>query len=197
MQKQLVIFVLGIALVLPLMVLAGIGVGVGTGRIVVKDILKPGLIYNLPVFTVLNTGDEPSYYAVEITTDLNQPELKPLNGWFSFNPALFHLEPKKSQPVKITLTLPMKMTPGDYYGYVDAHPVVEAGPGTSVGISAASRLYFTVAPANSWQAFTFRISSLWQRYTPWNWVVLAIALGAVIIAFFRKHFAFQIGIRKK
>lgn len=197
MQKQLVIFVLVSALVLPLMVLGGIGVGVGTGKIVVKDILKPGVIYNLPIFTVLNTGDEPSDYAVEITTDLNQPQLKPLNEWFSFSPARFHLEPKKSQPVVITLTLPMKIEPGDYFGYVDAHPVVEAGPGTSVGISAASKLYFSVAPANLWQAIIFRISSFWARYTPWNWVILATVLGAIIIVSFKRRFAFQIGIRKK
>ncbi len=46
--------------------LAQIGVGVGVGKIQVDEKLKPGMIYQLPSFTVLNTGGEPSDYEISI-----------------------------------------------------------------------------------------------------------------------------------
>lgn len=110
-----VIFLLSFILLLPAAALASIGVGIGTGKIVVDKPLKPGIIYNLPSITVLNTGDEPGDYGFSIEYHQDQPQLLPDKTWFNFSPASFRLEPGKTQTVAIILSLPIKTVPGDYF----------------------------------------------------------------------------------
>lgn len=196
-MQKFIVFLLIIVLLFPLVVFARIGVGVGAGKIRVDEPLKPGGIYNLPSLPVFNTGDESSDYTVRVTYHADQTQLRPSQEWFNFIPSSFHLEPGKSQSVAIKLALPVKTEPGDYFCYLEAQPVVKAGPGATIGIAAATKLYFTIVPANIWQAISYRISYFFRLYAPWSWVVLAMVVGAVIIALFRKFFAFQVGIKRK
>lgn len=196
-MQKIIIFFLTISLIFPLIVFAGIGVGVNLGKIKIDEPLKPGGIYNFPSIGVINTGDEPGEYELEITYHQDQPELPPPQEWFSFTPQQFHLEPGASQSVAVKLTLPVKVKPGDYFAYLEAHPIIKAGPGTTIGVAAATKTYFTVVPANLLQAMIWRVSSFFTTYAPWTYVVLAVAIGAIIIVIIRKFFAFQIGIRRK
>lgn len=184
-------------LILPLAVFARVGVGIGGGEIRVEEALKPGGIYELPSLQVRNTGDEPSFYGLGTAYHVERTELRIPKEWFTFNPPKFYLEPGQSQRVAIKLTLPVKAQPGEYFCYVEAFPVAEAGPGTTVGIAVGAKLFFTVVPANFWQAVTFRVSSFWQTYSPWTWIILAMVLATIIIVFLKKHFAFQFGVRKR
>ena len=196
MQKIITFFLIS-CLFLPLMVLAGVGVGVNLGKIEIDEPLKPGGIYNLPNIGVINTGDEPGEYELDITYHQDQPQMRPLKEWFSFSPSSFHLEPGQSQSVAIKLSLPVRVKPGDYFAYLEAHPIIKAGPGTTIGVAAATKTYFTIAPANIWQAIYYKISSFLAIYAPWTYVILAMVMGAVIITIFRKFFALRIGIRRK
>ncbi len=196
MQKN-ILLILIISLIFPVVILAGVGVGVNLGKIKIDEPLKPGGIYNLPSIGVINTGDEPGDYELAVTYHQDQPELKPAQEWFSFSPSSFPLEPGQSQSVAIKLSLPMKISPGDYFAYLEAHPIIKAGPGTTIGVAAATKAYFTIVPANIWQAITYRISSFFTVYAPWTYVILTIVIGAIIITIFRKFFAFQVGIRRK
>jgi hypothetical protein len=204
MKLNRIIILLG--LFLPVLVLARVGVGVGIGKIVVDQKLKPGLIYVLPSLPVLNTGDEPGDYGVSIEYHEGQetnPQmgLKPKKEWFSFEPSQFHLEPGQAQQVQIKLTLPLKgVKPGNYFAYLEAHPIVKEKAGqTRVGVAAAAKLYFTVAPANFLVGIYYRIASFFALYSPWSYVVLAIVVLAILIALFRRFFSVKIGIslRKK
>lgn len=196
MQKN-ILLILIISLIFPVVILAGVGVGVNLGKIEIDEPLKPGGIYNLPSIGVINTGDEPGDYELAVTYHQDQPELRPAQEWFSFSPSSFPLEPGQSQSVAIKLSLPMKISPGDYFAYLEAHPIVKAGPGTTIGVAAATKAYFTIVPANIWQAITYRISSFFTVYAPWTYVILTIVIGAIILTIFRKFFAFQVGIRRK
>ena len=124
-------------------VFAGVGVGVNLGKINIDEPLKPGGIYSFPVIGVINTGDEPGDYELAVTYHQDQPELRPAESWFNFSPASFRLEPGESQNVVIVLSLPVRMKPGNYFAYLEAHPVIESGPGTTIGIAAATKAYFT------------------------------------------------------
>jgi len=192
-----IILLVFISFFLTSIALAGIGVGVNLGKIKIDEPLKPGGIYNFPSIGVINTGDEPGDYELEITYHQDQPQLRPAQEWFSFSPSQFNLEPGQSQSVAVKLTLPVKTKPGDYFAYLEAHPIIKAGPGTTIGVAAATKTYFTVVPANIWQAIIWRISSFFTMYAPWTYVALAIVIGAIIIVIFRKFFAFRIAIRKK
>jgi hypothetical protein len=178
-------------------IFATLGVGVGTGKIRVDQKLKPGTIYNLPSLTVLNTGDEPSDYGVAMTYNEKQPQLKPPQDWFIFSPSKFHLDPGKVQVVTIKLNLPVRTQPGDYYGYLEAHPVKKAKAGVStIGIAAAAKLYFTVIPGNIFEGIYYKVASLWNVYAPWPQAVsIAVVIIAVII-FFKKFFNLEINVKK-
>ncbi|MCH7756842.1 hypothetical protein IIC45_02030 [Patescibacteria group bacterium] len=181
----------------PLFALASVGVGVNLGKINIEEPLKPGGLYTFPVIGVINTGDTAGDYAFEVTYHQDQPELRPDAEWFSFSPSTFSLGAGESQNVEIQLSLPVKMKPGDYFAYLEAHPVVVSGPGTTIGIAAATKTYFTVVPANLWQALIHRVSSFFSLYAPWPQVVLAIIIGAVLLSLFRRFFSFNIGISRK
>jgi hypothetical protein len=203
-MKKFSFLILELVFFLPVLVLARIGVGVGTGKIVVDQPLKPGLIYTLPSLMVLNTGDEPGEYGVSIEYHEGQetnPEmgLKPAKEWLSFEPKKFHLEPGQAQQVQIKLSLPVKgVKPGQYFAYLEGHPVKKDVVGqTTIGVAAAAKLYFRVAPANFFAGIYYRITSLFALYSPWSYVVLAIVVAAILIALFRRFFSFNIGISFK
>ena len=197
-KKVLLIFSLVLlSLIVASPALAGVGVGVNLGKIKIDQPLKPGGIYSFPSVGVINTGDTPGEYELATTYHQDQPQLRPSQEWFSFSPAQFHLEPGGSQSVAIKLSLPVKTKPGDYFAYLEAHPIIKAGPGTTIGVAAATKTYFTVVPANIWQAIYYKVSSFFAMYAPWTYVVLAVVAGAIIIVIFRKYFAFQLRIRRK
>ena len=196
-MKKIIVLCLLAILAMPLFTFARVGVGVNLGKIELDESLKPGGIYNFPSLGVINTGDEAGDYEVAVTYHQDQPQLRADQKWFDFSPSQFHLEAGKSQSVEVTLNLPMKVKPGDYFCYLEAHPIIKAGPGTTIGVAAATKTYFTVAPANIWQAIYYRISSFFTMNAPWSYVVLAVVITAIILVIFRKFFSFKINIRKK
>lgn len=198
-MKKTFVIILGLGLVLPCLALAKIGVGMGTGKIQVDQRLKAGLIYTLPPIAILNTGDESSEYGVGIQYHENQPEMRPPKEWFGFEPSEFHLEPGQSQIVQVKLTLPVRgAKPGDYFAFLQGFPIKKAVVGgTSVGVAAAAKLYFTVAPANFFVGVYYRAISLLTLYSPWSYALSAIIIAALAIVLFRRFFSFNIGVNVK
>ncbi len=196
MVKKIVIF-LSVLFLLPIPVYAKLGVGVATGKIVVEDNLKPGMIYNLPVLTVLNTGDEEAEYEVGVSYHEKQPELRPKEEWFVFSPQKFFLKPGEGQKVEIKLNLPVKTEPGNYFAYLEGYPLKKSESGqATIGIAAGAKLYFTVLTANPDLGVYYKAASLWKIYQPWS---LRVAIILVIVAaywFFHKYLGFQIGFKR-
>lgn len=194
--SKLLLFFVGVVGFLTLSaspILAKIGVGVATGKIVIDEILHPGTIYQLPPLTVVNTGDEPGEYNVQISYLEKQPELKPAESWFTFQPTSFHLEPGKSQAVAITLSLPLKVEPGKYFAYVEGHPAKVANNGqTSVGIAAAAKLYFQVAPANLLVGLYYRLITFWKLHHPVDTIIAGIVAAIALLSLLKSQFNFQV-----
>lgn len=197
-RKQVLIVFITLLAFTPIIVFGRIGVGVGNGKVQITEPLKAGGIYDLPQLPVLNTGDEPGEYTVSIQYHEGQetnPEmgLKPQNEWFNFEPQSFHLEPGQVQNVKIILTLPTNIKPGNYFAYLEARPVKKSIAGqTSIGVAAAAKLYFTVAPANLFQGIYYRLVSLANRYYPFDAIILALVILGGLIFAFKKNFKIQI-----
>jgi P pilus assembly chaperone PapD len=186
-------------LILPFAASASIGVGVGTGKIQVDKPFMPGQIYTVPSILVVNTGTEPSEYTVSIDYPGGQTQLKPDSKWFTFEPLQFALQPNQSQKVQIKMTLPVNTAPGDYFAYLEAHPVSKtaASGSTTIGVAAAVKFYFTVAPANIFQGMYYRFIYFYSLYSPWDTVILAILAAAVLVLVFKRYFNIQIGVKKK
>ncbi|MFH1546890.1 MAG: hypothetical protein ABIC57_00215 [bacterium] len=176
---------------------AKVGVGVTTGVIQIDERLMSGLIYNLPAFNVVNTGDEASDYEVSTAYRENQEERRPSVEWFNFEPSAFHLEPGETQTVDIEIRLPLETIPGDYFCFVEGHPVLSEGGGvTQIGISAASKLYFTIAPSNFLEGIYYRLLSLWVKYQPWTTVGGAVVLAFIIVMILRKFIKIDVKLNK-
>lgn len=94
------------------------------------------------------------------------------------------------------MLVPIKARPGDYFSFIESGPVANNKPGTSVGVAVASKLFFTVVPANIWQAMGYRISAFFNNYSPWPWIGLGIIVVAVLFMLFKKFFSFNIAVRK-
>ncbi len=197
-MKRILLVLIFLFLFLPGSVLATIGVGVGSGKIQVESKLKPGIIYELPPLTVLNTGDEQSDYEVTIEYHEKQSQLRPSRSWFSFVPQKFSLDPGKSQIVNIKLNLPVMTEPGDYFAYLEGHPVKKTQSGnTSVGVAAAAKLYFTVIPGNVFEGIYYKGLSIWKVYSPWPQGFLALVAMYFLIRVFKRFFNIQIGLKNQ
>ncbi|GMX58424.1 MAG: hypothetical protein MCSN_0780 [Candidatus Microsyncoccus archaeolyticus] len=191
----LVCFCVLLVCIFPSNIYSKIGVGVGIGKIEVDESLKPGQIYNLPDLPVINTGDEPSGYQVSAEYRENVKELRPDKSWIKFYPTSLSLEPNSVQMVKVTIELPVNAKPGDYFVFLQAQPVknnVIDGGVSTVNIAAATKLYFTIAPANIFQAAYYRIEYFWNKFYPWDLVVICLIVLMILICAFRKNFNIKI-----
>jgi hypothetical protein len=193
----LAVFVIALLFFSYSVALAKIGVGMGAGEIRLTDSVKPGGIYELPSLRIFNTGDEVTTYGMDIAYHQDHPELRPAQSWFSFSPATFTLEAGKSQEVKVTMIVPVNAKPGDYFAFVESGPVASNAPGTSVGIAVATKLFFTVVPANIFQAIGYRISAFFATYSPWSWGGLGLVVLIALFVIVRRFVSFNISIRKQ
>jgi len=186
-----------VILLFPPKVWSKIGVGVTTGKITVEEKLRPGIIYQLPPLTIVNTGDEEGDYEPAVSYHQDQKELRPAEGWFEFSPKKFHLKPGEAQKVEIKLNLPIKTEPGEYFAYLEGHPVAKSESGqTTIGVAAAAKLYFTVLPANPVLGVYYKAASIWKLNQPWSSrVAVAISLLVIYLAM-RKYLGFQISFGK-
>lgn len=180
----------------PVLVLGKVGVGMGAGEIRVTEPIKPGGIYTLPNLRIFNTGDETTTYGMNVAYHQDHNELRPEKSWFTFEPPTFTLDPGASQEVSIVMTVPVKTDPGDYFAFIESGPVAENGPGTSVGVAVATKLYFTVVYANFWQAMTYRIAAFFATYSPWSWIALGVSLVVVVGFVFSRFFSLNVSFRK-
>lgn len=178
-------------------VMARVGVGVNLGKIEIDEPLKAGGIYEFPQIGVINTGDEPAEYRFAVTYHEGQQELKPSSEWLRFGPSSFLLEAGASQSVEVTLVLPLNTAPGRYFAYLEAYPVIPQGPGTTVGVAAATKTYFTVEPANIWQAIFHRAKTLIRNTQPLSYAVAIVVLLALVFTILRRLFSFRVTLKKK
>lgn len=196
-MKNLIIIV-SVALLIPAAIFARIGVGVGTGKIMMDKELKPGGIYALPPLSVINTGDQAGNYEISIEYHENQSQQRPEKDWFVFTPSTFSLEPGKARIVDIGLRLPVKAEPGEYFAYLEAHPAEQTKAGeTTIGVAAASKLYFSVAPANIFQALYYKSAFLFKEFYPWSYISSAVIVLAALLVILKRFFTFNIGISIK
>ncbi len=175
--------------------LAKVGVGVGLGKIQIDEELFPGGIYNLPSLPVLNTGDEDGQYEVEVTYLTEQEEMRPASEWFSFSPQSFPLTAGASQLVGVSLTLPVDMRPGDYFAFLEAHPVAE-GEGVTIGVAAATKLNFTVKPKGVLGAAVERLRSLIEANRPVAYALGGLAVLLVIYSLGQRYLDVNVGLKK-
>jgi uncharacterized membrane protein YdbT with pleckstrin-like domain len=93
--------------------------------------------------------------------------------------------------------LPLKAIPGNYFAFIEGHPVQKSSGGgtTVVGIAAATKFYFTIAPSNIFEAMYYRVTTFFDYNAPWSYIVLAVIALAILWVLFKKHFKFKLNIK--
>ena len=66
---------------------------------------------------------------------------------------------------------------------------------TTLGVAAASKLYFTVLPANIFYGIYYKISTFWKVYAPWPQRVAIGLLIVLVILIFKKFFKIQVKVK--
>lgn len=177
---------------------AQLGVGITPGIVRVDEPLLPGGSYNLPSVQVINTGNESSDYGVALASVADQEELQPSADFIILSPTSFHLEPGANQVVSLSLAIPLKAKPGDYLAYIEAHPVATGtGGGMQIGVAAATKVYFTVKPANTFVAITNSIANFFTRNTPVSYIVLGAIVLGLLVFFLRRRIRVDIRIARR
>ena len=88
--------------------------------------------------------------------------------------------------------------PGDYFAFLQGFPIREIKSGqASVGVAAASKLYFTVSPANIFLGIYYKTASLIQRTSPWGYIILGLLVLIILFAVLRRFISLNISFRKK
>jgi hypothetical protein len=173
-----------------------VGVGVNLGKISVDEPMMPGGSYKLPSVGIINSGQVKTDYEMAVSYHEGQPELKPDAAWFTFDPKTITLESKQSKTIAITVHIPANAKPGNYFAYLEAHPVAKEG-GIAIGIAAATKLYFTVKPANIFSALANQVSTFLENQAPYSWVGLGVILLIIIILLFRRFVHISLRVGKK
>ncbi len=189
----------GVFLCLPAIdVQAQLGVGIMPGIVQVDEPLLPGGRYNLPSLQVVNTGNVSSDYGVELASTAQQEQLQPPADFIILSPTSFHLEPGANQVVSLSLDIPLKAAPGNYLAYIEAHPVATStGGGMQIGVAAATKLYFTVKPANVFVAVTNSIANFFTRNAPLSYIVPGVVALGLLVFFLRRHIKIDMKIARK
>lgn len=174
-----------------------IGVGVGTGRIVLDEPIKPSMTYNLPSIAVFNNGDVESDYEMTVQYNETQAENKPPAEWVAFSPSNFKLEPGKAQQVSITLKPEYSATPGDYFAYLEAHPLKKDESGsTAVSVAAATKFHFKVVPANMFMRIYYALLAFWISYRLILIPVIAALVLAVLVLLAKRYLNIEVKRKK-
>ena len=171
---------------------ADVGVAMDTGKVEVSQRLSKGGTYQLPTIGVRNPGSEPSTYQMGVGHIQGQPDRPPPEGWFTFSPAEFTLEPGAMQPVRITLEIPTNARPDDYAGLLRAQ-LAASGEGAQVGAAAASQLTFTVKPSTVLEAWLLRGPTAMDAGAPWSYLLPSLTGLALVASWLRRRF--RVGLR--
>jgi hypothetical protein len=171
--------------------LADLGVGISHGEIVIDEKLAQGSRQRLPSVTVSNTGPESARYEVVISFVQDQRELRPDPDWFRFEPQAFDLDPGESQAVSIRLNVDDGAEPGDYFALIEAHPI-QSEAGVTVGVAAATKLFFEVEPSNFFELWRLRIAQFFDDNSPYSVVLPPVLAGILLLYLLSRRFRLRV-----
>ena len=168
-------------------------IGTGLASIRIPQTLTPGQVYKLPLWPVINTGEEEACFSVK-----SDPQSSLLN----FNPQKFCLKAGDIEQVKVELTLPLKEPQGKKEFVLEAQTVLpeaenQSGTGSQVGAAVGTKLFFEVGQSPGiLGAAMQRANSLYQYNFGLVTVISVIfcLLMAALLA--RRAFDFKIKLRQ-
>lgn len=171
------------------------GVSLDLGAIAVSRVLVPGETVRLPEMGVHNPGTETAHLEMSVRGISDDGIADPSPDWIHFSPTQFDLAPGQSRVVRPTLEVPIGAEPGQYATLLSA-AAGQGGEGVTVGVAAAARLTFEIAPSDDLSALIRRIGSMLDDWAPW-WYLLVVAILSILVRqYLARRFSFRIERRR-
>jgi hypothetical protein len=154
---------------------ASVGVGVQASPVRLGNVAHAGGSYALPPVFVINTGTQPEEISVRIERLSKGTGRAVPPSWVQATGPGVQLSPRQSARIPLELVVPGGAKPGRYLSdvVVAGSAVISAGR-ANLGVAAATRLEFSVAPGAPPGLFPFGPSWLW--WAAIGLLVLALAV---------------------
>jgi len=165
---------------------ASLGAGISASPVTLQESAKPGQHYDLGTVKVVNTGTEPSAYALRIDAANGGRQVP--RSWVRFSPDTVQLAPKASTAVNVALRIPKQQAAGEYRALIVAHTVaLRRAAGAGVGAAAATKL-------------SFRVRNAGRRLPmPPTWVTLTFLslIGIVVVTLFLRRLGVSVQVERR
>jgi hypothetical protein len=172
------------------------GVSVSVGRIDVTQRLSPGGRYHLPAIAVTNVGDVAQRYDVVVNYLDETGRTRPPSSWFRISPSSIDLASHESKVVQLDIDLPTGARPGSYLAMIEAHPA-QTAEGTLISAAAATRVSFSVKPANRFEAWRLRVDRTIDDYAPWSYALPALSLAILTLFMLRRSLRVNVNVERR
>ena len=154
---------------------ASVGVGVQAAPVRLGNAAHAGGSYALPPVYVINTGTQPEKISVRVERLSKGTGRAVPPSWIQATGSGVQLSPRQSARLPLELVVPGGAKPGRYLSdvVVGGSAVISAGR-ANLGVAAATRLEFSVAPGSPPGFFPFGPSWMW--WAAIGLLVLALAI---------------------
>jgi hypothetical protein len=154
---------------------ASVGVGVQAAPVRLGNVAHAGGSYALPPVYVINTGTQPEKISVRVERLSKGTGRAVPPSWVQATGSGVQLSPRQSARLPLELVVPGGAKPGRYLSdvVVAGSAVISAGR-ANLGVAAATRLEFSVAPGSPPGFFPFGPSWMW--WAAIGLLVLALAI---------------------
>jgi hypothetical protein len=159
---------------------ASVGVGVQAAPVRLGNVAHAGGSYALPPVYVIDTGTQPETISVRVER-LSQGTGRAVpSSWVQAASSAVQLSPRQSARIPLQLVVPGSAKPGRYLSdiVVAGSAVISAGR-ANLGVAAATRLEFSVAPGSPPGLFPFGPSWMW-------WAVIGLLVVGLAVTGVRR-----------
>ena len=154
---------------------ASVGVGVQATPVRLGNVAHAGGSYALPSVYVIDNGTQPETISVRVARLSKGTGRAVPPSWVQAASSGVQLSPRQSARIPLELVVPGGAKPGRYLSdiVVAGSAVISAGR-ANLGVAAATRLEFTVAPGSPPGLFPFGPSWMW-------WAVIGLLVVALAV----------------
>ena len=159
---------------------ASVGVGVQATPVRLGNVAHAGGSYALPPVYVIDTGTQPETISVRVARLSKGTGRAVPPSWVQAASSGVQLSPRQSARIPLELVVPGGAKPGRYLSdiVVAGSAVISAGR-ANLGVAAATRLEFSVAPGSPPGLFPFGPSWMW-------WAVIGLLVVALAVTGVRR-----------
>ena len=117
--------------------------------------------------------------------------------WIIVSPKTITLAAGAAGQVNATMRIPVNARPGEYQALVVFQPVAPGASADTPNIQVGTKVVFRIAQSNLFVGVYWRIRSLFEIFTPWSYMVLALLVLVPLAWFLARRFRISLSVSRK